>query len=70
MMDTQEMASTLGRRNIASAVGVGLTAVSNHVVGGIFPASWYLAILFLCEQTGVECPENLFAFIEPREGAA
>jgi hypothetical protein len=70
MIDTREMASTLGRRNIASAVGVGLTAVSNHVVGGLFPASWYLAILFLCEQKGTECPERLFAFIDPPEGAA
>lgn len=70
MLDTHEMASTLGRRNIADAVGVGLTAVSNHVVGGLFPASWYLAILFLCEQKGAECPESLFGFIEPPEDTA
>ena len=60
MISTIEIAERVGRRNIARAVGVGGTAVSNAVVQGSFPSSWYAAILHLCEPLGIECPPGLF----------
>ena len=51
----------VGRANIARAVGSGTNAVSNAVVAGRLPASWYLAVQALAAQAGVECPDSLFA---------
>ena len=60
MMTSHELADALGRKNIADAVGVGATAVSNAVVRGSFPASWYLAMAGLAAKAGTECPPALF----------
>ena len=51
-------ADRVGRQNIADAVGVGLTAVSNAVVRGHFPASWFLTM----RKAGLEPPETLFVW--------
>ena len=53
----------LGRRNIADRVRRGVTAVSNAVSDGLFPASWYLAIKAMCRDAGIECPDALFKFV-------
>lgn len=62
------LADTLGRRRIAEAVGVGVTAVSNAVVRGQFPASWYFIIRDLCSEHDVECPRDAFG-MKAREDA-
>lgn len=59
---TETLANALGRKVIANAVGVGLTAVSNGVVRGRFPASWYQGIKQECDRQGVQCPMDLFDF--------
>lgn len=60
MVTTLTLADALGRRKIAEAVGVGATAVSNAVVRGRFPASWFLIIKRLADEAGQECPPALF----------
>jgi hypothetical protein len=55
-----EFADTIGRRKLASANGVGLTAVSNAVVRGHFPSSWYLVCKDLAKEAGIDCPPALF----------
>lgn len=60
MITTAEIADRVGRKKIAEAVGVGLTAVSNAVVRGTFSSSWYYAVLSLCREAGIECPLHLF----------
>lgn len=57
---TSSFASKVGRKKIADALGVGLTAVSNGVVRGAFPATWYEACKVLAADAGVICPPELF----------
>lgn len=58
--DAKTLADALGRQSIADACEVGLTAVSNQVVRGWFPASWFLVMQSLAVEAGVECPPSLF----------
>lgn len=60
MMNASEFADALGRKKLADAVGVGTTAVSNAVVRGWFPASWFLVCDGLAGRAGVPCPPHLF----------
>lgn len=63
----------LGRAKIASAVRVGVTAVSNAAVDNRFPARWFFVVKQLCDEAGIACPASLFSFIPARktpEGAA
>lgn len=59
-MTASDLADALGRKIIADALGVLPTAVSNAVVRGWFPSSWFLAVKSLAESRGVECPPELF----------
>ena len=59
-----DLCDLLGRREIARRVARGVTAVGNAVADGKFPASWYLAIKLMCDERGVECPLQLFRFID------
>lgn len=54
------LADAVGRKNMADALGVGLTAVSNAVVRGWFPSSWFLAVKALADRRGIDCPPDLF----------
>lgn len=60
MTSTSTIADALGRKVIAKAVGVGDTAVSNAVVRGKFPPSWFIAISNMAAAKGIECPPDLF----------
>ncbi|OWJ81382.1 hypothetical protein CDV52_18455 [Haematobacter missouriensis] len=64
------IADALGRRRMAEALGVRTTAVSNAVVRGLFPASWFLAVEALARAEGVACPCELFNFVIPKTEAA
>lgn len=69
-----DVCDALGRKAISSAVGRGLTAVSNAAAEGIFPASWYPIIKQMCSDAGIDCPMSLFKFVrqatEPQGDAA
>ena len=64
MKNASDLADAIGRKTIAEALGVGGTAVSNAVVRGSFPPSWYLVIKDLAEGAKCEtlCREDLFHF--------
>ena len=72
MKNAQHIASALGQRQIAEAVGVVPTAVNNAVMRGSFPASWFTVIRAMCEENGLDCPESAFNFRSPtsERGAA
>lgn len=69
MTNTQHIADQIGQRQIATALGVGTTAVSNAVVRGSFPTSWFLVVKRLCDERGVDCPETAFNFKLPSDDA-
>lgn len=60
MASTHEIADAIGRKRLADELHVGLTAVGNAVVRGVFPASWSRKIRALCNEAGVDCPDDLF----------
>jgi hypothetical protein len=55
-----EFADKIGRATIARAMNVGLTAVSNAVVRGQFPASWFVTCQVLAANLDLQCPPDLF----------
>lgn len=60
MTTTHDIADALGRKEMADALGVLPTAVSNAVVRGWFPSSWFLAVKYLADNKGQSCPPELF----------
>jgi hypothetical protein len=60
MMTASELADAIGRKKLVAALPVGATAVSNAVVRGRFPSSWFLVACRLAEEAGVECDPALF----------
>ena len=62
MMTISEFARALGRKEMAEALGVGATAISNAVVAEAFPASWFDTLEALAKAKGVECPRALFSW--------
>lgn len=60
MSTASELADALGRKTIADELGVLPTAVSNAVVRGWFPSSWFLAVKAIADREGVACPPELF----------
>jgi hypothetical protein len=71
MTTPREIAETLGYGQIAAAVGVGLTAVSNAVSRDRFPATWFIVVSKLCRERGMDCPPEAFGMKPaPAHGAA
>lgn len=66
MITTEKIADALGRKEMAQALGVGLTSISNAVVRGSFPASWFFVVTRLAGDAGVSCPPCLFQMKEDR----
>lgn len=60
MTTASDLADALGRKTIADALGVLPTAVSNAVVRGWFPSSWFLAVKAIADRMGQDCPPELF----------
>ena len=60
MMTAIELADAIGRKKLVAALPVGATAVSNAVVRGRFPSSWFLVVCRLAEEAGVVCDPALF----------
>lgn len=60
MITASQLADAIGRKALADALGVGPTAVSNAVVRGEFPASWFLSVKDMADKIGHQCPPELF----------
>lgn len=59
---SSQFADAVGRKRIAVALNVKETAVSNHVVRGLFPPSWFTILEALAAEVGVDCPRAIFSF--------
>ncbi|AEM41431.1 hypothetical protein KvSKV_10425 [Ketogulonicigenium vulgare] len=60
MTAASNLANALGRRKMADTVGVLPTAVSNAIVRGRFPSSWFIAVKAIADEAGLTCPPELF----------
>ena len=60
MNNASSLADKIGRKRIADTIGVGVTAVSNAVVRGCFPSSWFVAMARLARDYDADCPPDLF----------
>src|SRR6056297_2503933 len=67
MSQVSEFADAIGRQKLAQALDVGPTAVSNAVVRGCFPSSWFLVCQGLAREAGIACAPDLFR-MRPAEG--
>lgn len=61
MITAPQFADAVGRKKIAEAMNVGMTAVSNAVVRERFPSSWYETCEVLAAEAGIEFPKYLFS---------
>lgn len=66
MKDIRSIVDAIGREVICSALGCGPTAVVNVVARKSFPASWYKAIQKLAQEAGIDVPDHLFNFKQPK----
>lgn len=64
-----DLASLIGRKDMEAALGVGKTAISNAVVRGVFPSSWFVTMDSIARNRGIECPPRLFGMREHNAGA-
>lgn len=60
-----DVATAIGRANLAKALSVRATAVSQAIVRGHFPASWFLVVTAMAAEAGFECPVTAFNFVTP-----
>lgn len=63
MSTVTSICTAIGRRKLANALNVGVTAVGNAVKEGRFPAKWYVVVRAQCDAVGIECPTHLFTFV-------
>ena len=65
MTSASELVDAIGRKRLGEALGVGATAISNAVVRGRLPATWFLICKSFSEEAGVNCPPELFGIKTP-----
>jgi len=61
MITASQFADSIGRKQMALALGLGLTAISNAVVRGKFPSSWLATCRDLAIERDVDFPVALFS---------
>jgi hypothetical protein len=64
MTDVKYICEKVGRQTLMKRVDVGTAAVTNAISAGKFPAVWYKAIKYECDNLGLDCPMSLFSFKE------
>lgn len=61
MSNTEAIVRALGGPSaIMHALGVKKAAVSNNVIAGSFPSAWFVPLLLLGKEAGVDVPVSLF----------
>jgi len=60
--NTHVFADAFGRKSMSEALGVGVKAISNAVVSGVFPPPWFDTLETLSIERNIECPRDLFAW--------
>lgn len=65
MITVSEICDAIGRQVLAKDLSVGSTAVSNAAVQGRFPAKWFKVVKRHCDRLDLQCPDELFNFLNP-----
>jgi len=60
METIKQTVDSIGRHVLAHELGCGLTAISNAITRGGFPASWHPVVKSLAEKKGIEVSDDLF----------
>lgn len=64
MQTVSNIVAKIGRDKIRASLGVGSAAVSNAITDNVMPPRWYVVIQQLCGEEHIDCPQDLFAFVE------
>lgn len=64
-----QIVSQLGDEAITRELGVSIHSVRAAKRERVFPASWYAAVKRLCDEAGIDCPEDAFNFRSPTSDA-
>jgi hypothetical protein len=62
MMTVKEIVEQVGSDKLECACGVTEFSVKAAKRERMFPASWFKVVEKLCNEKGIECPDNLFNF--------
>ena len=66
MSKTRDIIEALGRKRLASELGIGENAVRNVETDDVFPASWFIVLKRMCIERGdIDCPASMFR-MKPR----
>ena len=65
MNDATKIVDTIGRAEIAGALGVTVDAVSVNLKRGGLPPAWFAVVRDLCKAAGTDCPESAFNWKSP-----
>jgi len=69
METVEQICDQIGRRPLADALGVSKAAITNAISENKLPPRWYRVVSVLCKDQGINCNDELFAFIAPTENA-
>jgi len=63
MKNIEQICNAIGRKNLATSLGVSKSAVTNAIAAEQFPLAWYRIVKRECASRGIEYPSHLFKFI-------
>ena len=63
----KSICDAIGRKKLADALAVGMSAISNACSENVFPARYYAVVKAECDVAGVACPLSLFSFVMPSD---
>lgn len=70
MMTVEKICDQIGRKPMAEALHVSRAAITNAISERKFPPRWYRVVIAICRDRGIDCDEELFAFIPPPKDVA
>ena len=70
MMTVENICDQVGRKPLSEALNVSKAAITNAISEKKFPPRWYRVVTAICQDHGIDCEDELFAFIEPPDSAA
>ena len=64
--EVRRITDELGTDRLCEALGVKPASIEKARVTGMFPASWYAPLRYLCDVNGIDCPMEPFAWKAPK----
>lgn len=65
MVTVRTICDEVGRIPLAQSLNVSKSAITNAIAAGKFSPRWYRVVSKICADKGLDCPDDLFDFIEP-----